>query len=206
MFIDKYHACVMKGLSWSSIINFPITRRIESCKSLLFSFLMSLHCWFLLNGKLLLLKSHLYIFFSLEWRNFCVIFCPTLEPVSYNFAYFIMLFFGFLSYHLCEYFSNFILAAWVGDVCWLSALYELYGLWMILFYMQIFAEKLMYFSDSFNAKLFLSRVHQNTSSADLEAGALALKTDLKGRTQQRKQLVKDNFDCFVSCKTTIDGM
>jgi hypothetical protein len=40
----------------------------------------------------------------------------------------------------------------------------------------------------------------------MEAGALALKTDLKGRTQQRKQLVKDNFDCFVSCKTTIDGM
>ncbi|KDO83719.1 hypothetical protein CISIN_1g001404mg [Citrus sinensis] len=77
---------------------------------------------------------------------------------------------------------------------------------MILFYMQIFAEKLMYFSDSFNAKLFLSRVHQNTSSADLEAGALALKTDLKGRTQQRKQLVKDNFDCFVSCKTTIDDI
>ncbi|GAY39798.1 hypothetical protein CUMW_047210 [Citrus unshiu] len=67
-------------------------------------------------------------------------------------------------------------------------------------------EKLMYFSDSFNAKLFLSRVHQNTSSADLEAGALALKTDLKGRTQQRKQLVKDNFDCFVSCKTTIDDI
>ncbi|KAG5246046.1 Exocyst complex component Sec5 family protein [Salix suchowensis] len=49
-------------------------------------------------------------------------------------------------------------------------------------------------------------IHQNTSAADLEAGTLALKTDLKGRTQQRKQLVKDNFDCFVSCKTTIDGM
>lgn len=67
-------------------------------------------------------------------------------------------------------------------------------------------EKLMYFSEKFDAKLFLSRIHQDTSAADLEGGALALKTDLKGRTQQRKQLVKDNFDCFVSCKTTIDDI
>ncbi|KAK3229916.1 hypothetical protein Dsin_001797 [Dipteronia sinensis] len=67
-------------------------------------------------------------------------------------------------------------------------------------------EKLMYFSEKFEAKLFLSRVHQDTSGADLESGALGLKTDLKGRTQQRKQLVKDNFDCFVSCKTTIDDI
>ncbi|OMO51052.1 putative Exocyst complex component, partial [Corchorus olitorius] len=67
-------------------------------------------------------------------------------------------------------------------------------------------EKLMYFSEKFDAKLFLSRIHQDTPAADLEAGALALKTDLKGRTQQRKQLVKDNFDCFVSCKTTIDDI
>ncbi|CAL1385009.1 unnamed protein product [Linum trigynum] len=67
-------------------------------------------------------------------------------------------------------------------------------------------EKLLYLSDKFDAKLFLSRIHQRTSAADLEAGALALKTDLKGRTQQRKQLVKNNFDCFVSCKTTIDDI
>ncbi|XP_010241714.1 PREDICTED: exocyst complex component SEC5A-like [Nelumbo nucifera] len=67
-------------------------------------------------------------------------------------------------------------------------------------------EKLMYFSEKFDSKLFLARVHQGTSAADLEAGALALKTDLKGRTQQRKQLVKENFDCFVSCKTTIDDI
>lgn len=68
------------------------------------------------------------------------------------------------------------------------------------------AEKLIYFSDHFDPKLFLSRIHQDTSAADLEAGALGLKSDLKGRNLQRKQLVKDNFDCFVSCKTTIDGM
>ncbi|KAL8205889.1 hypothetical protein R6Q57_009440 [Mikania cordata] len=67
-------------------------------------------------------------------------------------------------------------------------------------------DKLMYYSEKFDAKLFLCRVHQDTPAADLEAGALALKTDLKGRTQQRKQLVKENFDCFVSCKTTIDDI
>ncbi|PWA87400.1 exocyst complex component SEC5 [Artemisia annua] len=67
-------------------------------------------------------------------------------------------------------------------------------------------DKLMYYSERFDPKLFLSRVHQDTAAADLEAGGLALKTDLKGRTQQRKQLVKENFDCFVSCKTTIDDI
>lgn len=72
--------------------------------------------------------------------------------------------------------------------------------------MCMLAEKLLYFSEKFDAKIFISRIHQDTSAADLEKGAFALKTDLKGRTQQRKQLVKDNFDCFVSCKTTIDGM
>ncbi|KAG2324392.1 hypothetical protein Bca52824_007120 [Brassica carinata] len=67
-------------------------------------------------------------------------------------------------------------------------------------------EKLIYFSDNFDPKLFLSRIHQHTSAADLEAGALGLKSDLKGRNLQKKQLVKDNFDCFVSCKTTIEDI
>ncbi|XP_020517983.1 exocyst complex component SEC5A isoform X2 [Amborella trichopoda] len=65
-------------------------------------------------------------------------------------------------------------------------------------------EKFMHHSEKFDAKLFLSRIHQNIGAADLEPGALALKTDLRGRTQQKKQLVKENFECFVSCKTTID--
>lgn len=68
-----------------------------------------------------------------------------------------------------------------------------------------FADRLNYFSEKFDSKLFLSRIHQDTSAADLEAGSVSLKTDLKGRMQQKKQLVKENFDCFVSCKTTIDG-
>jgi hypothetical protein len=68
-----------------------------------------------------------------------------------------------------------------------------------------FADKVIYSSPNFDPKVFLSWVHKDTSAADLEAGALTLKTDLKGRTQQKKQLVKENFDYFVSCKTTIDG-
>ena len=67
------------------------------------------------------------------------------------------------------------------------------------------ADRLNYYSEKFESRLFLSRVHCDTSAADLEAGALALKNDLQGRTQAKKQLVKENFDCFVSCKTTIDG-
>lgn len=67
-------------------------------------------------------------------------------------------------------------------------------------------EKLAYFSEKFDSKLFLSRIHRDTSAADLEAGALAIKSDLKGRTHERKTLVKENFDCFVSCKTTIDDI
>ncbi|KAL3339873.1 hypothetical protein AABB24_028468 [Solanum stoloniferum] len=67
-------------------------------------------------------------------------------------------------------------------------------------------ERLSYFSEKFDPKLFLCRIHQDTSASELESGALAVKTDLKGRTLQKKQLVKENFDCFVSCKTTIDDI
>ncbi|MCD9646407.1 Exocyst complex component S5A [Datura stramonium] len=67
-------------------------------------------------------------------------------------------------------------------------------------------ERLNYFSEKFDSKLFLSRIHQDTSAADLDSGAVSLKSDLKGRMQQKKQLVKENFDCFVSCKTTIDDI
>ncbi|KAK2662583.1 hypothetical protein Ddye_001157 [Dipteronia dyeriana] len=58
----------------------------------------------------------------------------------------------------------------------------------------------------FEANLLLSPVHQDTSGVDLESGALSLKSYLKGQIQLRKQWVKDNFDCFVSCKNTIDSI
>lgn len=67
-------------------------------------------------------------------------------------------------------------------------------------------EKIMYHSEKFDPKFFLSRIHQSTSHAELEAGEQSLKVDLQSRKQQLKQLVKENFDCFVSCKNTIDDI
>lgn len=67
------------------------------------------------------------------------------------------------------------------------------------------AEKLLYSSEKFDAKLFLSHVHQNTAAADFQGAEEGLKEDLKLRNNELKKLVKENFDCFISCKNTIDG-
>jgi hypothetical protein len=68
-----------------------------------------------------------------------------------------------------------------------------------------YAEKVIYHSEKFDSKFFLARIHQNTSAYDLEAAGDALKRDLQSRKEQLKKLVKENFDCFISCKNTIDG-
>lgn len=67
------------------------------------------------------------------------------------------------------------------------------------------AEKVVYHAEKFDPKFFLARIHQNTSAHDLEAAGDALKRDLQSRKEQLKKLVKENFDCFISCKNTIDG-
>ncbi|KAL3687204.1 hypothetical protein R1sor_013513 [Riccia sorocarpa] len=67
-------------------------------------------------------------------------------------------------------------------------------------------EKVMYHSENFDPKFFLARIHQNTSAAELEAGEAALKANLQSRREQLKRLVKDHFDCFISCKNTIDDI
>jgi len=67
-------------------------------------------------------------------------------------------------------------------------------------------EKLVYYSDKFDPQFFLAHVHQNTSATDLEKAEAALNQDLKQRNNELKKLVKENFDCFISCKNTIDGM
>ena len=69
----------------------------------------------------------------------------------------------------------------------------------------MFAEKVLYHSEKFDPRFFLARIHQNTSAYDLEAAGGALKRDLQSRKEQLKKLVKENFDCFISCKNTIDG-
>lgn len=48
-------------------------------------------------------------------------------------------------------------------------------------------------------------MHQNTSALHLEQAEQGLKEDLKLRNNELKKLVKENFDCFISCKNTIDG-
>lgn len=48
-------------------------------------------------------------------------------------------------------------------------------------------------------------MHQNTLAADLERAEEGLNQDLKQRNNELKKLVKENFDCFISCKNTIDG-
>lgn len=69
-----------------------------------------------------------------------------------------------------------------------------------------FREKILYHSENFDPKLFLSHIHQNTGHTELETGEQSLKMDLQNRKQQLKQLVKENFDCFISCKNTIDDI
>lgn len=71
--------------------------------------------------------------------------------------------------------------------------------------MWFFAEKVMYQLEHFDPKIFLARIHKSTSSSDLVAGEGVLITDLQNCKDQLKKLVKENFDCFISCKNTIDG-
>jgi len=68
-----------------------------------------------------------------------------------------------------------------------------------------YAEKVVYHSEKFEPRFFLARIHQRTSARDLDAAGDALKRDLQSRKEQLKKLVKENFDCFISCKNTIDG-
>ncbi len=47
---------------------------------------------------------------------------------------------------------------------------------------------------------------QETTLADLQQGRDNLQRELRERTGQLKALVKENFDHFISCKTTIDDI
>ena len=47
---------------------------------------------------------------------------------------------------------------------------------------------------------------QETTLAELRTGRDNLQAELTERTGQLKALVKENFDHFISCKTTIDDI
>lgn len=54
--------------------------------------------------------------------------------------------------------------------------------------------------------VILSAFAQETTLADLQHGRDNLQAGLQERTGQLKALVKENFDHFISCKTTIDDI
>lgn len=47
---------------------------------------------------------------------------------------------------------------------------------------------------------------QETSEAALRKGMRSLRKEQSERTGQLKQLIKDNFERFISCKSTIDDI
>ncbi|WFD44008.1 Exocyst complex component S5 [Malassezia psittaci] len=61
-------------------------------------------------------------------------------------------------------------------------------------------------SKVFDAKTFLNIVHPNASFADLSRGSQQLKSAISQRSEALKVLVDENFDRFVSVKSTTDGV
>ncbi|KIZ03142.1 Exocyst complex component 2 [Monoraphidium neglectum] len=60
--------------------------------------------------------------------------------------------------------------------------------------------------EGFDPEAYLAVFHEATSPADLAAGLTTLERELGERQGQLKTLVKQNFDRFISCKTTIDDI
>ncbi|GJP68211.1 hypothetical protein CLOP_g24943 [Closterium sp. NIES-67] len=68
------------------------------------------------------------------------------------------------------------------------------------------AEKVIVFGPKFSSPFYLGRVHDDTSIEELRAGMATLGADMENQQQQLKTLVKENFDSFVSCKSTIEDI
>ncbi|CAI5472224.1 unnamed protein product [Closterium sp. Yama58-4] len=68
------------------------------------------------------------------------------------------------------------------------------------------AEKIIVFGPKFSPSFYLGRVHDDTSMEELRAGMATLGADMENQQQQLKTLVKENFDSFVSCKSTIEDI
>eukprot|EP00191_Tetraselmis_sp_GSL018_P016598 CAMPEP_0177580646 /NCGR_PEP_ID=MMETSP0419_2-20121207/1687_1 /TAXON_ID=582737 /ORGANISM="Tetraselmis sp., Strain GSL018" /LENGTH=1004 /DNA_ID=CAMNT_0019069559 /DNA_START=52 /DNA_END=3066 /DNA_ORIENTATION=+ len=58
--------------------------------------------------------------------------------------------------------------------------------------------------DRFDPEQYLAVVHSETPAEDLRHGVELLKRTVAERNSQLKDLVKDNFERFIGCKTTID--
>jgi hypothetical protein len=67
-------------------------------------------------------------------------------------------------------------------------------------------EKLLPSEDGFDPETYLAIFHGDSSAPQLASGVRALERELGESTGQLKQLVKQNFERFISCKTTIDDI
>ena len=61
-------------------------------------------------------------------------------------------------------------------------------------------------SDQFDAGQYLVTVHKDTSATELRAGLARIQEDKEVHVTDIQTLVKDNFERFISCKTTIDDV
>lgn len=69
-----------------------------------------------------------------------------------------------------------------------------------------YRQQVMPTQDSFEAAIYLAILHGDTTLSDLKTGQANLKFEVSERTGQLKDLVKDNFERFISCKSTIDDI
>jgi hypothetical protein len=67
-------------------------------------------------------------------------------------------------------------------------------------------DKLLPSEEGFDPEAYLAIFHGESSAPQLAAGVRALERELGESTGQLKQLVKQNFERFISCKTTIDDI
>lgn len=67
-------------------------------------------------------------------------------------------------------------------------------------------EKLLPSEEGFDPEAYLAIFHGQSSTSQLSEGVRALERELGESTGQLKQLVKQNFERFISCKTTIDDI
>ncbi|CAI5536487.1 unnamed protein product [Closterium sp. Naga37s-1] len=67
-------------------------------------------------------------------------------------------------------------------------------------------EMLVNLDEAFEPMLYLTVVHGGSSARELEEGREKVGETMQREKEQLKRLVQNNFDCFISCKTTINDI
>ncbi|KAL6763010.1 exocyst complex component Sec5-domain-containing protein, partial [Haematococcus lacustris] len=60
--------------------------------------------------------------------------------------------------------------------------------------------------EAFSPQAYLGTFHKDVGEAALRRGAKALGSELNERTHQLKQLIRDNFERFASCQSTLEDV